>query len=260
MNDFGFGLHTDEDKNCHSFDENCVDILAKIAKPKSIHIGKWSREFRMLRKEHGEQLVSEVLSWLCSNHHKDATPKIRSATALRKQFKYLLMVMNSSKLKLEETPVNELIKAMAKRMDLSWPGQEKRLELQFLQHSYNNMYEWDRKMVATLYKLRDKAESKDKVLGGHSTAHWRDYNLLRKCHFSVAGPLEITKWWALEVNETAWKWNRWNGDLLAWVLTPDNKRLDMLYSSAAAEFRWNGGLDWAELKKQVKEMKVEHVS
>jgi hypothetical protein len=112
----------------------------------------------------------------------------------------------------------------------------------------------DRKMVRLYRCLKADAERLDSQLGpGKSKSiHWADFRVFEHAHFSVAAPDSITKWWALEVNHAAWNWRGWTGNLMAWVLRDDNRKLNRLYSEACNKFRMDA--DWGRFREMLKEV------
>lgn len=169
---------------------------------------KWSKEFQLLCQEQDNNypLVQTILDWYEENCTRLPKPRIQHAKQFRKCFTWLKDLYDKDATK--PVVLSKKMKMLHNlTLNLTWPkGSKSKLPL-FIHHSYKNYKLWRKRLL----KLSKK---KHEVVVQMSINHLAN----------VLPPADrFIDQWIRSVNNEIINWDAWNGDLMYFVFTPQQK-------------------------------------
>ncbi len=216
----------------------------------------WKADFQLLRGRHSEEEIEETLKWYKANLKQKFVPKVYSARKFREKYTAIRAAMQRTSGELPKNiepgvEITEKARKLKNDMNLNWPGEEHLKELAFIQLNLNYCESFSRRLKKVYEKLKEECDRKDSrslLLEGVSKSITRRLLLrvihLYHCHLT---PIDMTRWWLEHVNNTAWNWSGWQGNLLAWVLTDSNPRFNQAMSRILAD-EFGSGASWTQIK------------
>lgn len=256
----GLGV-VQQDKNA-TFDKKMARSLEAILRAKHLISANsapltWPREFKELRQFYDESHISQVLDWYATNLSKKYTPQVQSASGFRKKFSAIVEAMKRSSGEVASNmepgvETTDQARKLKKEMALNWPGEEGSKELAFIQLNLNFCSNFSRRLKQVYQRMKedcDRKQQRSLLLEGYAKTSTRRMLLkvihLYHCHSS---PMDMTKWWCEHVNNVAWNWAGWQGNLLAWVLTDSNPKFNQAMARIIAD-EFGDGRSWGYIRQ-----------
>lgn len=213
----------------------------------------WPKEFSTLRKLVDDEEIIQTLEWFTHHLKDEYTPQVRSARAFREKFPGISAAMRRSSPELPKhiqpgAEITDTAIHIKQELDLDWPGEEGRSELNFIQLNLNYFSSFKNRLNILYSNMCQEADIADKKK--LSTDNRR--LLLRVIHLKHCCPSarELTAWWVQHVNEVAWKWPSWSGNLLAWVMHDQHNALHRQMARIIAE-EFGDGSSWSLVKERL---------
>jgi hypothetical protein len=232
---FNFGKKDHQDANTTPFDEQAASTLIRILaqerrllKPPSKKA--WTRHISKLRSATSEQRIQVVLKWYETHIRDKYTPLVWSVTSFTKKFHQLeeaaargFKTVDNSTLE-----ITQKARDLSTRLTLLWPGDEKNLELQFIQISFTNYEKFRENLKTSLRELLVRTKSnpdlyRERLHNAIKHPKARRYAFYIRYLLEVERTEQYVAKWCREVHQIAHRWDGWRGDLLAWVLDTDSR-------------------------------------
>jgi len=167
-----------------------------------------------------------------------------------------------AKSKLQLVEVTDKAKRIAKSSGLNWPGVEKKLELQFIQHNMNFHQSYFKRLYNLLLQQRALVPPPREVINPKTKkvmliTNTRDTRIVKRVEYLHSMHLQAFEFVTLyleEVNHTAWNWSGWNGNLLEWILHDEHKFIHKYMARLVADYVGDGS-EWTEIHALLKRIK-----
>lgn len=222
---FGFGGRANGSK-ISDFDREMSKMFITALKQQRLldvipRSDAWADEFRLLRRNHGEEEIRETLTWYCEHHRDEYVPKTLSAAGFRTKFIQIREAMNrgtedwSTLSDVEITPLAHRISMYLG--GLIWPGDEKKDELKAIQVSINNYREFLRQLKQSKERVPRRVGLVDFIIG---------------CYGDVSTVVEA--WWD-DVHRRSHS-PHWTGNLARHVLSCSNERFQFKVNGWCREY------------------------
>ena len=217
--------------------QQLISILKKhklMVRGKRPPIEEWSTQFRLLRtkEEVSAKKIQQVLDWYCQNVQDEYVPRALNA----KQFRYKFFQLTQARKRHQETPekkeivISDWTEQLQKRLMLRWPKEEKekQQEARFIQLTYDN-YSNYRKALRQLLRH----------FNGMSKTRFEDirlHRLLRYLWRTEQDVPQFTEQWLRNTHRIAWRWKKWNGNLLKWHFRIDSRLFTERQEEAVSKY------------------------
>ena len=141
-------------------------------------------------------MINIALTHYCAVVGQPYIPQAYSASGFRKKFRQIQGCQRQSA---KPLPITTTAHAIRDELDLVWPGDEKKHELQCIQTTLTNYQQF----LDDLYSLADRHP---------------DDSAIQYLNRAVQADASIyCGEWVTRVQSMAYRWEHWNGDLLAWA-------------------------------------------
>jgi hypothetical protein len=174
----------------------------------------WADEFRLLRKVATKPAIDATLRWYTKNIRTEYVPKAFSASGFRAKFFAIQAAMDRA------GAVSDNATEISRRLNLEWPGTEKKDELRFIQISLDNY---------TVFARRLRVASRKNKLPDAFVSYFLN---------SAGDPDSFVAWWLRRLNGKATNSPEWDGKLLNHVVADDSVTFIRYLNKMC--FRWNG--------------------
>lgn len=220
-------------------------LLMKTSKAPSM--GVWANQFKILRGYVPEKDINTTLDWFLHHLKDEFTPKAYSAKRFRMEFDRIVEAMTrtgESLVKEQDITISDRARIIQENENLQWPGKEKSQELVFIQLSLDNYEQWKVALRTIYTELKAESDQLLEKRGFYRSTDWKDTTLLGHILATNPHPSELVGFWLREVNQTAWNWAGWQGQLHKYIFKPSADKFDRMLLRRVAEYtgdanRWN---------------------
>lgn len=241
------------------FDKEAASQLAQILRKenrlRAVNISKWAKEFEMLRKTFTEQEIKKVLNWLSQNLKDEYTPTITSAQTFRRKFSALSKaVARTTPMGIEEVGLNDEDKNFIRKLDLSWPGNEKHQIPAYVHESFIQIHLFVQALKNLYAKSRliSVQKTKARTDGTISSADWKETKTIQYLIETMPSPPQLLSVWLSAVHYCAWNYPNWNGNIMSQSFKYKSARFQQMMAKLVGERRGDGS-DWIGIWDQLKE-------
>ena len=224
------------------------------SKPKS-----WSSDFKVLRCHFDEKDIEHTLLWYRSHLNEKYAPKVYSARKFREKYTAIKEAMKRlSTTSPAEVEITDKAKKLQKQMMLNWPGEQKNVELAFIQLNLNFCQSFSRRLSQVKKNLEveyNKTKAMQLLLNdGFKTSAKRLLLRVIHLHHCHSTPADMTVWWCEYINKKAWMWEDYHGDIMKDVLSDTNPKFNKAMAQIIAD-EFGDGVQWGKIRQLISKEK-----